>query len=73
VEGYKREPIPKIEVRRREAKQNDPVAPDDPNVIAIAADHAANGAGRPTFTLDEVGRIVDFIVGRFALKAAGRN
>jgi molybdopterin-guanine dinucleotide biosynthesis protein B len=71
VEGYKREPIPKIEVRRREAKQTDPIAPDDPNVVAIAADHAVDGAGRRTFTLDEIAGIADFIVGRFALGASG--
>jgi molybdopterin-guanine dinucleotide biosynthesis protein B len=71
VEGYKREPIPKIEVRRREAKQTDPMAPDDPNVVAIAADYAVDGAGRRTFTLDEIAGIADFVVGRFALGASG--
>jgi molybdopterin-guanine dinucleotide biosynthesis protein B len=67
VEGYKREAIPKIEVRRLEAKQTDPMAPDDLNIIAIAADHAAAGAGRPTFALDEIARLADFVVNRFAL------
>jgi molybdopterin-guanine dinucleotide biosynthesis protein B len=68
VEGYKREPIPKIEVRRRDAKQTDPIAPGDPDVIAIAADHAADGAGRPVFDLDAIPALADFVVNRFGLK-----
>jgi molybdopterin-guanine dinucleotide biosynthesis protein B len=68
VEGYKREAIPKIEVRRRDAKQTDPIAPGDPDVIAIAADHAADGAGRPVFDLDAIPALADFVVNRFGLK-----
>lgn len=69
VEGYKREPIPKIEVRRRDAKQTDPMAPDDMNVIAVAADHETDGSGRPVFALEDVTSIADFIVARFGLRA----
>ncbi len=69
VEGYKREPIPKIEVRRREAKQTDPMAPDDPHIFAVAADHAAEGAGHPVFNLDEIADIADFVVSRFGLRS----
>jgi molybdopterin-guanine dinucleotide biosynthesis protein B len=69
VEGYKREPVPKIEVRRREAKQTNPLAPDDPDVIAVAADHAADGAGRPVFDLDAIPALADFVVSRFGLRA----
>jgi hypothetical protein len=47
------------------------MAPDDPNVVAIAADYAMDGAGRRTFTLDEIAGIADFVVGRFALGASG--
>jgi molybdopterin-guanine dinucleotide biosynthesis protein B len=39
IEGYKREPIPKIEARRLEAANREPLAPGDPNIVAIAADH----------------------------------
>ena len=39
IEGYKREPIPKIEARRLEAKNREPLAPTDPHIVAIAADH----------------------------------
>jgi molybdopterin-guanine dinucleotide biosynthesis protein B len=64
VEGYKAAPIPKIEVRRRAAARGEPLAESDPNVIAVAADHACDGAGRPVFALDDVSAIADFIVGR---------
>lgn len=71
VEGYKREPIPKIEVRRSAARQTDPIAPEDTHVIAVVADHAADGAGRPTFGIDDIGVIADFVVKRFGLGAPG--
>jgi molybdopterin-guanine dinucleotide biosynthesis protein B len=45
VIGYKREPIPKIEVRRSGAARGDPLAPDDPAIIALAADHKVDGDG----------------------------
>jgi molybdopterin-guanine dinucleotide biosynthesis protein B len=69
VEGYKREPMPKIEVRRLQANQTDAMAPGDPNVVAVAADHAADGIGQPTFDLDDVAGIADFIVELLALQA----
>jgi molybdopterin-guanine dinucleotide biosynthesis protein B len=69
VEGYKREPIPKIEVRRREARQVDAMAPADATIIAVASDHEADGAGRPTFDLDDVAGIADFVIGRLGLRA----
>jgi molybdopterin-guanine dinucleotide biosynthesis protein B len=62
VEGYKRAPIPKIEVRRRAAARGEPLAERDPNVVAVVADHACDGAGRPVFALDDVAAIADFIV-----------
>ncbi len=66
VEGYKRAPIPKIEVRRREAASQQPLADADPHVIALAADYAVEGRGLPVFALDDVAAIADFIA-----KAAG--
>jgi molybdopterin-guanine dinucleotide biosynthesis adapter protein len=61
VEGYKSAPIPKIEARRRAASSHEPLADTDANVIAIAADHAAEGSGRPVFSLDDVAALADFI------------
>jgi molybdopterin-guanine dinucleotide biosynthesis protein B len=62
VEGYKSAAIPKIEARRREARQQTPLADNDPHVIAIAADHAVAQATVPVFDLDDVGAIADFVV-----------
>src|SRR5262245_28932914 len=62
VEGYKAAPIPKIEVRRLAGARGVALAATDPNVIAIAADHACEGAGRPVFALDDAPGIVDFLV-----------
>lgn len=61
VEGYKSAPIPKIEARREAALTKRPLADEDPLVIAIAADHAIEGANRPVFSLDDVAGIADFI------------
>ena len=73
VEGYKREPIPKIEVRRLEAAQTDGMASSDPHVIAVASDHATDVVGRPTFDLNDVARIADFVVTRFDLGVPNRK
>lgn len=67
VEGYKSAPIPKIEVRRSAAFGTEPLADRDPCVIAIAADHAVEGRGRPVFRLDDVAAIADFVAGAIGL------
>jgi molybdopterin-guanine dinucleotide biosynthesis protein B len=69
VEGYKSAPIPKIETRRSAAFDSEPLADKDPNVIAVAADHAADGYGRPVFALDDVVGIADFIAMSIGLPA----
>ena len=61
VEGYKSAPIPKIEARRSAQFDRRPLAPDDPNVIAIAADHPVDGTTLPVFALDDIHAIADFI------------
>ncbi|PSJ64427.1 molybdopterin-guanine dinucleotide biosynthesis protein B [Kumtagia ephedrae] len=61
VEGYKRERHKKIEVRRLEARSREPLAPGDPAIVAIAADHAVTGTGLPVFALDDVTAIADFV------------
>jgi molybdopterin-guanine dinucleotide biosynthesis protein B len=71
VEGYKRAPIPKIEVRRRASARAEPLAPADPDVVAIAADHACDGAGRPVFALDDASGIADFVTRRLGLAVRG--
>jgi molybdopterin-guanine dinucleotide biosynthesis protein B len=61
IEGFKSAPIPKIEVRREASPTRDQLAPRDPNVIAIAADHAVEGASVPVFSLDDVAAIAAFV------------
>jgi len=69
VEGYKGAPIPKLETRRRQALGSKPLVEADANVIAIAADHAADGAGRPVFALDDIAAIADFIAASVGVAA----
>jgi molybdopterin-guanine dinucleotide biosynthesis adapter protein len=74
VEGYKLSAIPKIEVRRQAAASQEPLSEKSPNVIAIAADHAvADAHGLPTFALDDVGAIADFIQALTGLGATSRD
>ena len=68
IEGYKREPIPKIEARRLEAAKNEPLAPHDPHIVAIAADHPVENAGALTvFDLNDTMTIADFIAATVGL------
>lgn len=61
VEGYKREPIPKIEARRLESANREPLAPSDPHICAVAADHPITGCDLPVFDLDDTLAIADFV------------
>lgn len=62
VEGYKREAIPKIELRRLESKSGEPLAPNDPHIVAIAADHPIEKQALPVFDINDTMAISDFIV-----------
>lgn len=61
IEGYKRESHPKIEARRTESRSRDPLAPNDPHIIAIAADHTLSDESLPVFDLDDIPSMADFI------------
>jgi molybdopterin-guanine dinucleotide biosynthesis protein B len=63
IEGFKRAPIPKIEVRRTASPTNEPLAPSDSRIVAVAADHQADTAGLPLFDLDDADAIAAFIAG----------
>ncbi|ASW06834.1 MULTISPECIES: molybdopterin-guanine dinucleotide biosynthesis protein B [unclassified Rhizobium] len=68
IEGYKREPIPKIEARRLEAAKREPLAPQDPHIVAIATDHPVEDAGSlAVFNLDDTVAIADFIAAKVGL------
>ena len=69
VEGFKREPHPKIETRRRDAPGPE-LADGDPSVIAIAADLPSGGTDLPEFHLDDIPGIAGFIIETFGLEAS---
>ena len=60
IEGFKRSPIPKLEVFRAK-NEKPPLHPGDPSIIAIATDMAFPNAGRPVLALDDVAAITEFI------------
>ncbi|MBU2943635.1 molybdopterin-guanine dinucleotide biosynthesis protein B [Shimia thalassica] len=59
IEGYKREPHPKIEAWRSDA-DNPLIAPDDPTIRAVATDTPLD-LDRPQFDLNDTVAIADFI------------
>ncbi len=69
VEGYKQAAIKKIEVRRRASAHADrPLAPNDGNVIAIAADTpAAHADPLPIFSLDDIAALANFVASALML------
>jgi len=68
VEGWKNEPIDKIEVHR-EAAGNPLLHPNDPHVVAVATDVPLN-TSLPQFPLDDAAAIARFIVGHLGLGKA---
>ncbi len=59
VEGYKREPIPKLEVHRA-AIGRPWLFPDDPHILVVATDVQPPG-GFPRIDLDAILQLTDFI------------
>ena len=62
VEGFKRETHPKLEVHRA-AVGKPLLAPDDPNVVAIASDGPV-AARVPVVSLDDVEAVADMLVAK---------
>lgn len=62
VEGFKRDPHPKVEAFRRETG-NPLLAPDDPTIRAVCADCDVNGVDRPVLDLNDTRAIATFIEG----------
>ncbi|MDB5523198.1 MAG: molybdopterin-guanine dinucleotide biosynthesis protein [Rhizobium sp.] len=73
IEGYKREPVPKIEARRLESKNREPLAPTDPHIAAIAADHPVTDTDLPVFDLDDTLSVADFILDALAMARSKRT
>lgn len=65
VEGYKRDPHPKVEAHRAETG-NPLIAPDDPTVRAVAADVPLT-LDRPVFDLNDTTAIADFVLAEVGL------
>lgn len=63
VEGFKRDPHPKIEVFRA-ANAKPWLHPDDPAIIGIAADTPPPAPGLPHLHLDDIGGIADLVLAR---------
>ena len=61
IEGFKREPHPKIEVRGGGGPDRPALAAADPSIVAIAADSAPTEQHLPWFPRDDIGHIADFI------------
>jgi molybdopterin-guanine dinucleotide biosynthesis protein B len=73
VEGFKSEKHPKLEVRRRDALAQTPLAPADPSIVAIAADFDIERTHLPVFGLDDVAAIADFILDHHTLRLTNRG
>ena len=68
VEGYKREPIPKIEVHRS-AGHTPLLHPDDPHVVAVATDEALD-TNLPQLDLADPAAVARFIITHLGLNRA---
>ncbi|HET7850629.1 MAG TPA: molybdopterin-guanine dinucleotide biosynthesis protein B [Pseudolabrys sp.] len=73
VEGFKRDPFPKLEIYRA-ANDKPLLHPEDPHIVAIACDTPLPQAKVPVVHLDDVEAIVDLLLARAvpvsALKAS---
>ena len=66
IEGYKREPHPKIETHRAEAGRP-LLAQEDATIRAVASDSRHPGLEVPVFDLDDTAAIADFIAAETGL------
>ena len=60
VEGFKKTPIPKLEVRRAK-RQTSVLAEEDSSIVAVASDYEISGLDIPVFNLNDISSIADFI------------
>jgi molybdopterin-guanine dinucleotide biosynthesis protein B len=61
VEGYKRDPFPKLEVHRA-ATAKPLIHPEDPHVVAVASDVALPEVKLPVVGLDDIEAIADLLL-----------
>ena len=63
IEGFKRDPFPKIEIYRKE--NGKPLLhPEDKHIVAIASNAALPAATVPVIDLDNIEGIVDLLLQR---------
>lgn len=60
VEGFKKTPIPKLEVHRKE-RELDLLSESDPSIVAVAADCDLADLDIPLFDLNDISSIADYI------------
>jgi len=61
VEGYKRDPFPKLEIHRA-ANGKPLIHPEDPHVVAIASDVVLASAKVPVIDLNDIEAIADILI-----------
>ncbi len=61
VEGFKRDPLPKIEIFRA-ANGKPPLYPDDRNIVALISDDADPLGGLPHASIDDVAAAADLVL-----------
>lgn len=61
IEGFKREPHPKLEVYRQ-ANGKPLIHPEDPHIVAVASDMALPDVKLPVLPLDDIQAIADFVL-----------
>ena len=69
VEGFKREPHPKIEVRRSDLS-TPMLCDDDPHIVAVASDQPLADLSIPCLELNDIEGIAQFILAKCGLPAA---
>jgi molybdopterin-guanine dinucleotide biosynthesis protein B len=69
IEGYKREAFPKIEIRREGAASREALHGTVPQIVAIASDYPDTERDPlPSFHLENIAGMVDFIVAYLGLR-----
>ncbi|HVV91811.1 MAG TPA: molybdopterin-guanine dinucleotide biosynthesis protein B [Hyphomicrobiales bacterium] len=63
VEGFKRDPLPKIEIVRAESG-TPPLYPGDPTIVAVASDRSLPGLAIPVVDLGDLDAVTALVLGR---------
>lgn len=67
VEGYKREPHKKIEIRRNGGHEGPHLSKTDPGIVAVVSDMPQNDESLPVFDINAIDEIADFIEQEMAI------